>query len=87
METHRYGLIIPSKNKGARSAFFGGASSSEPKPKVFSNAADSSSDDNLEEDDEVEDPKQALDWRSRTVAVIISFNNTKRFKFLKYSTF
>nr|CAG4642022.1 EOG090X0D2W [Eurycercus lamellatus] len=58
----KYGLIIPSKNKGARSAFLSG--SSEPKPKVFS-AADSSSDENLEEED---DTKQALDWRTRTAA-------------------
>nr|CAG4635051.1 EOG090X0D2W [Alona affinis] len=59
----QYGLIIPSKNKGVRSAFFGG-SSSQPKPKVFSTADSSSSDENLEEDES----KQVLDWRSRTAA-------------------
>lgn len=64
----RYGLIIPSKNKGARSGFL--SSTSEPKRpnKVF--AGDSSSDDNLEEDEEEEEEKPVLDWRSRAVAVI-----------------
>nr|CAG4638722.1 EOG090X0D2W [Cyclestheria hislopi] len=57
----KYGLIIPSK-KNARSMFCTSAVS-ESKPKVF--AADSSSDDNLEDDD---DGKAALDWRSRTAA-------------------
>ena len=55
----KYGLIIPSK--GAK--IFLNSSAVERKPTVF--AADSSSDDNLEDDD---DGKQALDWRSRTVA-------------------
>nr|CAG4637332.1 EOG090X0D2W [Ceriodaphnia reticulata] len=60
----RYGLIIPSKNKGARSAFLSNTSESKKVSQAF--AAESSSDDNLEEDED--EGKPALDWRSRTVS-------------------
>lgn len=59
------------------------SSTSESRSKVFT-AADSSSDENLEEDDEADEPKMPLDWKSRTVAVsgekhtniLIKFNST-----------
>lgn len=63
----KYGLIIPSKNKGGLRSTFLSSSASESRSKVFT-AADSSSDENLEEDDEAEDLKMPLDWKSRTVA-------------------
>ena len=65
----RYGLIIPSKNKGVRTGFLSNTSESKKVSQAF--AAESSSDDNLEEDEEEGKPA-ALDWRSRTVAVCLS---------------
>lgn len=58
---HRYGLILPSK-RNFKSTFLSSVTR-ENKPKVFTQ--DSSSDDNLEE----EEAEKALDWRSRTAAV------------------
>ena len=61
----RYGLIIPSKNKGAKD-FLSNVSEMRKPNKVFVGDG-SSSDDNLEEDEE--EGAKALDWRSRAVAV------------------
>nr|CAG4650464.1 EOG090X0D2W [Sida crystallina] len=61
----QYGLIIPSK-KGARFGNFGSASTSAQQPRASVFNEDSSSDDNLEKDEE--ESKESLDWRSRTVA-------------------
>jgi hypothetical protein len=58
-------LIIPSKNKGAKD-FLSNVSEMRKPNKVFGGDG-SSSDDNLEEDEE--DGAKALDWRSRAVAV------------------
>ncbi len=58
-------MIIPSKNKGAKD-FLSNVSEMRKPNKVFGGDG-SSSDDNLEEDEE--EGAKALDWRSRAVAV------------------
>lgn len=61
----KYGLIIPSKNKGIKSSFLSNVNELKRPGKVFEGDG-SSSDDNLEEDEE--EGNKVLDWRSRAVA-------------------
>nr|CAG4649664.1 EOG090X0D2W [Scapholeberis mucronata] len=62
----KYGLIIPSKNKGARGFLSGMAEPKRPN-KIFTD--NQSSDENLEESDEEEETgKPFLDWRSKALS-------------------